>query len=318
MTITTLAALAVSLASSAVAHAHGGHMHMMGGLAVNPELGVHGWPDCVQPNGPSDDVEANQLSMVCHQRGKGTTALKVACVGDSITAGAHSSGANMTYPAQLQRLVDPTGTKVAITNLGACGSTLQKEGDSPYWQRPQYGALVNNTWDVVVIMLGTNDAKDKADGGPPNWLGDCNSAAPFTNMSLANCRYGDSYADLIAVVRKLGTTPAGPQIFVAIPPPLMQRDSIGANQTVINNVYPALIPLIARANNLTTTPIDVFGAMGGVPNWQQLFPPAGCQLNTTTWPACSWWCDEQSCDECHPNDTGYTHLAATMRVGLGL
>lgn len=70
--------------------------------------------------------------------------------GDSITAGAHSSGPNMTYPAQLQALVDPT--KYQITNLGACGSTMQKGADSPYWNRPQYQALIKGTWDIVIIM----------------------------------------------------------------------------------------------------------------------------------------------------------------------
>ena len=58
--------------------------------------------------------------------------IKVACVGDSITAGAHSSGGNHTYPAQLQMLL---GDGYVVTNLGACGSTMTKHGDSPYWQR---------------------------------------------------------------------------------------------------------------------------------------------------------------------------------------
>ena len=41
-----------------------------------------------------------------------------------------------------------------------------------------------------------------------------------------------------------------PKIFVLVPPPthLMEHGSIGANQTVINNVYSKLIPLIQQAN----------------------------------------------------------------------
>lgn len=308
-----LAAVAAALAVNARAHGHHEHMKVMGGLAVNPELGVHGYPDCEQPNGFGDDVGANQLTLVCKQRGS-ATALKIACVGDSITAGAHTSGPNMTYPAQLQAMLDPS--QYAVTNLGACGSTMQKGGDSPYWQRPQYTTLTQNKWDIVVIMLGTNDAKDPGDGGPNNWHGDCNSASPFNNLTVTNCSFAESYADMIAVVRTLGTTPAGPLIYVAVPPPLMQHGSIGANQTAINNVYPALVPLIAEANNLTTTPIDVYGALGGVPNWQQVFPPS-CALNST-YPSCAWYCDAQSCDQCHPNDHGAFHLAATVKLGLGL
>ena len=33
---------------------------------------------------------------------------------------------------------------------------------------------------------------------------------------------------------------------------------------------------------------------------------------------CSLQCDAQSCDPCHPNDQGYTVLAATIMAGIGL
>lgn len=82
--------------------------------------------------------------MVCHQvpPPRGTAALRVGCIGDSITAGAHSSGPTKTYPAQLQAMLDPTA--YAVTNLGACGSTMQKNADSPYWKRPQFTTLTSN------------------------------------------------------------------------------------------------------------------------------------------------------------------------------
>ena len=57
---------------------------------------------------------------------------------------------------------------------------------------------------------------------------------------------------MIKLVKTLGTTAAGPKIFTAIPPPLMAMDSIGANQTVINSVYPKLIPLINQAGDIGT------------------------------------------------------------------
>lgn len=90
-----------SLAAAALAHGSG-HREGEHMGALNPALGTHGYPDCWQP-GSFDvhDIAANQLSMVCGQRGAPGT-IKIGCVGDSITAGAHSSGPNMTYPAQLQ------------------------------------------------------------------------------------------------------------------------------------------------------------------------------------------------------------------------
>ena len=40
--------------------------------------------------------------------------------------------------------------------------------------RPQYAALLaGKPWDIVTIMLGTNDAKDSGDGGPNNWHHNC-------------------------------------------------------------------------------------------------------------------------------------------------
>ena len=63
-------------------------------------------------------------------------------------------------------MLDPA--KYTVTNLGAPGATMQKGADSPYWLRPQYTTLTTNKWDIVVIMLGTNDAKDPGDHGPNN------------------------------------------------------------------------------------------------------------------------------------------------------
>ena len=124
---------------------------------------------------------------------------------------------------------------------------------------------------------------------------------------------------MLSLARTLGTGAAGsPSIFTAIPPPLMQVDAIGANQTVINSVYPQLVPLINDANTLSSASIDVYGTMGGSPTWESKFP-ASCTLDTAkTYPYCRFWCDAQSCDQCHPNDNGYTLLAATIMAGIGL
>ena len=81
-------------------------------------------------------------------------------------------------------------------------------------------------------------------------------------------------------------------------------------------MFPTLIPLIAANAQLTTKPIDIFSAMGGVSDWQSAFPPS-CTL-TSPWKPCAWFCDKQSCDQCHPNDDGYHQLALAMKVGLGL
>jgi lysophospholipase L1-like esterase len=208
----------------------------------------------------------------------------------------------MTYPSQLQQML---GGNYVVTNLGASGATLQKKGDSPYWNRPQFQTLIQNKWDIVIIMLGTNDAKDKGSGGPPNWTHDCAGSDP-----LANCAFATDYGALVAQVRALGN----PKIYIMIPPPLMQAGAIGANQTVINSVFPTIVPLINAQNKLPNPPINVFSAMGGVPDWQSRFPNR-CALESP-WPDCKYWCDTQSCDQCHPNDDGYKVLANTVHQAL--
>ena len=46
--------------------------------------------------------------------------------------------------------------------------------------------------------------------------------------------------------------------------------------------------------------IDVFSALGGA-------DMTGYQ----------YFCDGQNCDQCHPNDDGYAHMAEAVYAGLG-
>lgn len=274
--------------------------------------------------------------------------INIGCVGDSITAGAHSSGGMKRYPEQLLELLEnqtSTKGKYCVTNMGESGSTMQKSphGDSPYWKRNSFKTLSENKWDIVVIMLGTNDAKDacgqpasycKANvngsccnwphSGQTNWTQDC------SNM---DCPFVTDYNAMVSLVKTLGTTAAGPVIYTAIPPPLMTGGSPGSptkpygmNQTIINDFFPALIPKINAANKLPHPTIDVFSALGGSANLECGF---GAQKSFAQLcdhkcvasahdPACIFQCDAQSCDPCHPNDVGYTALAKAVLAGLVL
>lgn len=124
-----------------------------------------------------ETVGINQdfLAEVTTEYPAGAHEISVACVGDSITAGGCSSGPDATYPSQLQHIFDRDFPgKYRVQNLGASGATLLKSGDSPFWKRAEYSKLVSNRWDIIVIMLGTNDAKDRGDHGPGNWQHNCN------------------------------------------------------------------------------------------------------------------------------------------------
>ena len=82
-------------------------------------------------------------------------------------------------------------------------------------------------------------------GGPSNWHHECGGP------DLSRCTFAADYAALIDVLRGLGRSAAGPQVYVAVPPPLMEQGAYGMNQSVINDVLPRIVPLIGTANNVT-------------------------------------------------------------------
>ena len=276
--------------------------------------------------------------------------LNVACVGDSITAGAHAGGRPHAYPEQLQAMLDapgaPTAGRYCVWNGGESGSTAQRapHGDSPYWQRGSFATLTAfaRGWDVIVLMLGTNDAKDACDevgncGGTCrnttccNWPHAGQDTAKQSNLTWAqdcsdlSCPFATDYTALVGVLRGLGTA-AGtpPDLYLAVPPPLMSSSATskpyGMNQTIINELLPALIPRINAAARLPHAPIDVFGAMGGTSGLACGTGAAASLKNLCNHtcvasphdPQCALQCDAQSCDACHPNADGYAVLARTI------
>ena len=280
--------------------------------------------------------------------------LQIAAVGDSITYGAHSTGGNSTYPGQLQLMLDSaprTAGRFCVTNLGESGATMQKSphGDSPYWKRGSFAAFTAKKWDYVVIMLGTNDAKDACGesasycndkikpplnsccnwphAGQTNWTQDCSG-------DDMKCSFAQDYKAFIALARTLGTSAATiPDIWLAAPPPLIDGGSTnktakpyGMNQTVINDILPPLMQRINQANAMPHHVIDVFGALGGTSGLECGYGAAetlpflcshACVGDEHT-PECSNQCDAQSCDPCHPNDSGYTVLAAAVLKAMAL
>ena len=145
-------------------------------------------------------------------------AITIACVGDSITFGVCSSSPSHSYPGQLQLLLDAahgTGT-YAVSNLGSSGATMLKHGDQPYWDRGEFGKLTaaGKHWDVVLIMLGTNDAKDSGDAGNHSWHGnwqhDCGGP---THTTTHGCAFAEDYASMIGIVNST-------KIYALVPPPI--------------------------------------------------------------------------------------------------
>lgn len=86
----------------------------------------------------------------------------IACVGDSITQGAGATSGEKKYPSVLQSLL---GEGYTVLNFGAGGAGAQigenihwGPGNYSYIQSEQYRKSLESEPDLVILMLGTNDA----------------------------------------------------------------------------------------------------------------------------------------------------------------
>lgn len=122
-------------------------------------------------------------------------AIRLACVGDSITAGyALADPSHDAYPVQLARLL---GAEYEVRNFGVSGATLMDAGNYPYRGRPAHDEALAWKPDVVVIALGTNDTKE-------------------VNIPVHPDDFAPSYRGLIARFR---TANPGAKILLCLPPP---------------------------------------------------------------------------------------------------
>lgn len=261
-------------------------------------------------------------------------ATAVACVGDSITAGVSAvtithtasnpsvvSGMNidcwhamlcavqlqylsscgLDYPHQLQRML---GTGYEVTNYGVGGQTMFKPShqvgrESSYWNRVQYQMVLNSSADVIVLMLGTNDAK--AD----RWQ----TYGKF---------FADDYSDMVASFQQMKSKP---RVFLMVPPPLYVNGCYQMNATVTNSFFPGNGPvgirtIAAKMSLPSANVIDIYSL------FQEHCPVASgtpghrptCEaphVNATCGTKCDW-IGSGGLDGCHPDDIGYSKLAKAV------
>ena len=165
-------------------------------------------------------------------------AIKVACIGDSITAG---SGSITNYPTRLGKLL---GTNYVVTDYGVSGTTMLKDGDYPYWNTASFTNSQNAAPNIVVIMLGTNDSK------PQNWA----HSAEFLS----------DYEAMIAIYTNL---PSHPTVYINTPPTVSNTGNYGITDPVVTGQVTPLVEQAAQAMNCHLT--DVNAATKGMP---QNFP----------------------------------------------
>ena len=161
--------------------------------------------------------------------------IRVACVGDSITAGVGAAN-GQSYPAQLGKML---GERWEVRNFGVSGSTLLNHGDKPYQKEKAFQAALQYQPQVVIIMLGTNDTK------PQNWK--------FKDEFAAD------YKDLLGQFAKLTSKP---RIFICHPVPVPGQGNFGINEAGVREESP-LIDKIAKESQAGV--IDMYGALKDYP-----------------------------------------------------
>jgi lysophospholipase L1-like esterase len=176
--------------------------------------------------------------------------IRVACVGDSITAGSGvRDRALSSYPAQLARWL---GGVYDVRNFGVSGATMLAQGDRPYVQQRAYTDALAFRPDVVVIALGTNDSKRPRREGEKvadNWG--------------FKASYAGDYEAMVAAFRQANPTA---KIYVCLPPPAFPgRWGIG-DVTIRDEVIPLVRDVAAKT---AAEVIDFNAALAGR---AELFP----------------------------------------------
>jgi lysophospholipase L1-like esterase len=155
--------------------------------------------------------------------------VKVACVGDSITA----------LPSSwCGTLSTKLGSGYMVMNFGVSGTNLAKNVSQPYWTSAQYTPSHTFAPAIVIIMLGTNDAFDNS------W-------------PSAKSHFVADYKDLLDTYTSLASKP---KPYMIIPTPIGTSPFGHSGKLLETDVIP-LIKQVAMEKMVPT--IDGFTLFGG-------------------------------------------------------
>ena len=168
-------------------------------------------------------------------------AVRVACIGNSITFGAGIKNRSRdSYPSVLARML---GDNYWVKNFGVSARTMLNKGDHPYMHEPAYKNALAFNPNIVVIKLGTNDSKSF------NW------------------KYkADFMKDAQNMINAFKGLPSQPKIYLCYPSKAYLTGD-GINDDIISKEIIPMIKKLAKKNDLSV--IDLHTAMDGMP---ELFP----------------------------------------------
>jgi len=158
----------------------------------------------------------------------------VGCLGDSITHQAFTQTYH-AYPAHLQELL---GDRYFVFNFGAAAACVQANSDKPYAATQQFADMMDVELDIVLIMLGTNDAKLQ------NWCG-CDVFCNQYKIMLDSIKQAQPQAT----------------IMLMMPPPVFIDNVDGISKELVNTFLPPAVAAVALEYALAP-PINIFKVFG--------------------------------------------------------
>ena len=162
-------------------------------------------------------------------------AIRVACVGDSLTQ-------LTTYPYDLGMLLGTAN--YTVRNFGAGSTTISLNTETPYMNAIVFQEAMEFQPNIVIIMLGTNDAQP--------------------NLTQSNASLVNDYVKLVTAFQGL---PSKPKIWSVLPPPVFSNQSGKIDPEYFQLT---VIPCIEQAANETNLPIiDVYSALA---SYSDYFP----------------------------------------------
>jgi|GEM_PF-667724 len=165
--------------------------------------------------------------------------IRVACVGNSITAGyGTTNAATKAWPAQLGTML---GSGYSVLNCGVSGTTMLKNGDSPYWNTAKFTEAKNFDPQILIISLGVNDAK------------------------TINWGYKSEFqTDYIAMINEFRANGKNPIIYVCYPAPYF------SNTIQNNNINNEMLAMIQSVSTTQSTLLIDFNSQ--LLAYRNLFP----------------------------------------------
>lgn len=162
----------------------------------------------------------------------------VACVGNSITYG-YDLPRDKSYPTILDTLL---GAGYAVSNFGVSGKTMVRGSADSYWKQSAYTNALASNPNIVIIELGTNDAK--------------------TYIWSA---YGSEFkADYLAMIQSFRDLPSKPQVWLTLQPQANNTEWSLYDKDIDWRVNPLIREVALEAG---THLIDLRAGFSGHPEW---------------------------------------------------